>query len=379
VQIKTDLAENKDTLLPRTGKIDYFAVSPCKIFACGMHMSEATWGMRFNEYPNYQRVGKGQKPEGCPEWLEAHQIQKWQEQGLIIWNNVDRKLETLNGTETLKLISEVILQDDWKSNGVSVTHLVHRFELNLPSHKKRKKGEPEPEIEKPKGEDVQEEIMHLPPEAGYKLIELLESKKQLITQMAEQEKKRAQEVFRQFWDFLFELSHQEELKKFDFKTKSFEWQHDGDTRITCRYQTAEGRIWLAEDKLFWNTCVKREGHVGNSHRFIKFVEAVDWVEKEIVNLANKPDVKKEEGILCEEEIKANRIRLKAKFINGPYWIDATQIDPQRITYKVLIDLETKPISCKSFESICGDTYKIADRYPTPGKLANCVNRSIRTP
>ena len=49
--------------------------------------------------------------------------------------------------------------------------------------------------------------------------------------------------------------------------------------MICRYQTAEGRIWLAEDKIFWNTCVKREGHVGKSHRFIKFVEAVDWVEQ----------------------------------------------------------------------------------------------------
>lgn len=37
-------------------------------------MTEATWGMRFNEYPNYQHIGKGQKPEGCPDWLESHQI-----------------------------------------------------------------------------------------------------------------------------------------------------------------------------------------------------------------------------------------------------------------------------------------------------------------
>ncbi len=336
-------------------------------------MTGTTWGIQFNEYPNYQRVGKGQKPEGCPEWLEGHQIQKWQEQGIIIWNNIDRKLETLNGTETLKLLSELILHDDWKSDGVSVTHLVHRFELNLPPSKKRKKGEPEPEVEKPKGEAVYEEIIHLSPEAGYELIELLESKKQLITRMAEQEKKRFQEAMNQFWDSVIEFSHKKEMNGFDFKTRSFEWQSDDASRMICHYQTSEGRIWLAKDKLFWKTCVKREGHVGNSHRFIKFVKAVDWVEKEIVNLANKPDVKKEEGILCEEEIKANRIRLKAKFINGPYWIDATQMYPQRITYKVLIDLETKPISYKSFESICGDTYKIADRYPTPGKLANDIH------
>jgi hypothetical protein len=244
--------------------------------------------------------------------------------------------------------------------------LVHRFELKLPPRKKRKKSEPDPEVEKPKGEDVYEEIMHLPPEAGYELIELLESKKQIIIQMAEQEKKRAQEARRQAWDILFELSHKHEMKEFDFKTRSFEWQPDDDTRMTCRYQAAEGRIWLAEDKLFWNTCAKREGHIGNSHHFIKLIEAVDWVEKEIVNLANEPDAKEGGGILSEDEIKTNRQRLKTKLINGPYWIDAARMEPQRITYKVLIDLEAKPISYKSFETICGDTHKFPDRYPTPG-------------
>lgn len=332
-------------------------------------MTGTTWGIRFNELPDYRRVGKRQKPEGCPEWLESRHFHNWQEQGLIIWNNIDRKLETLNGTESLKLLSELVSQDVWKSSGVSITRLFHRFELKLPSRKKRKKGEPELEAEKPKGEDVYEEIVHLPPEAGYELIELLESKKQIIIQMAEQEKKRAQEALGRVYDFLFELSHNKELKEFDFRARSFDWQHDGDARMICRYQTAEGRIWLAENKFFWNTCVKREGHVGSSHHFVKFAEAVDWVEKEIVNLANEPDVKKEEGILSDEELLANRVRLRTKLINGPYWIDATRMEPQRITYKVLIDLEAKPVSYKTFETICGDTYKYAERYPTPVKLA----------
>jgi hypothetical protein len=336
-------------------------------------MTELTWGIRFNELPDYRRVGKGQQPEGCPEWLEERHFRNWQDQGLIIWNKIDRKLETLNGTESLKLLSELVSQDAWKSSGVSIAQLFHRFELKLPSRKKRKTGEPELEVEKPKGEDVYEEIMHLPSEAGYELIELLESKKQLITQMAEQEKKRAQETLGRVYDFLFEISHKKQMEEFDFKTRSFEWQHDGDTRIICRYQTAEGRIWLAENKFFWNTCVKRDGHVGNFHHFVKFIEAVDWIEKEIVNLANKPNVKKEEGILGEEEIKANRIRLRAKLIKGPYWIDAVRMEPQRITYKVLIDLEARPISYKTFETICGDTHKFPDRYPTPGKLATDIH------
>ncbi|MBL8080912.1 MAG: hypothetical protein JNM55_23265 [Anaerolineales bacterium] len=339
-------------------------------------MTEATWGIRFNEYPNYQRFHKSNKPEGCPEWLESRHFHNWQDQGLIIWNNINRNIETLNGTESLKLLSELVSQEAWKSDGVSVTRLVHRFEINLPSGKKRKKGELESDIEKPKGEDVYEEILHLPPEAGYELIELLEAKKQSITQMAEQEEKRIQEAWRQVWDLLFELSHEKEMKEFDFKARSFEWQSDGVSRMICRYQTAEGGVWLAKDKLFWNTCVKREGHVGNSHYFVKFVDATDWVEKEIVNLANEPDVKNDGRILSEEEIKANHIRLKTKLINGPYWIDAARMEPQRITYKVLIDLDAKPISYKSFETICGDTYKFADRYPTPGKLANDIHLDI---
>ena len=36
----------------------------------------------------------------------------------------------------------------------------------------------------------------------------------------------------------------------------------------------------------------------------------------------------------------------------------------------MIDLEAKPISYKKFETIFGDTYEYADRYPTPGELAN---------
>lgn len=339
-------------------------------------MAETSWGMRFNERPDYQRVPKGKKPVGCPEWLESHQIPIWQEQGLIIWNNIDKKIENLRGAEVMRLISELTTQDTWKSNGVSVTRLVHRIELNLPSRKKQKKGKTEPVVERPKGEDVYEEILHLPPEAGYELIELLGSKKQFITHMAEQEKKRAQEALGRVWDFLFELSHKKEMQEFDFKARSFDWQSDSVSRMICRHQTAEGRIWLAEDKLFWNTCVKREGHIGNSHHFIKFVEAVDWVEKEIVNLANEQDMKKEGRILSDEEINANRVRLKTKLINGPYWIDAAQMEPQRITYKVLIDLEAKPISYKSFETICGDTYKFADRYPTPGTLAKDINLDV---
>src|SRR5215510_10672533 len=108
-------------------------------------MTEPTWGMRFNEHPNYERVRKGEKPSGCPEWLESRQFSTWQEQGLVIWNSIDKKIEALRAAESLRLLSELNSHDTWKSNGVSITRLGYQFEIPLTRRRKRKKGEPEPE------------------------------------------------------------------------------------------------------------------------------------------------------------------------------------------------------------------------------------------
>ena len=92
-------------------------------------MEEKTWGMRFNQYPEYQRLNKGQRPQGCPDWFETRQISTWQEQGLVLWNNVDKRIEALQGGEALRLLSELHSQDNWKSQGISVTRLVHKIEI----------------------------------------------------------------------------------------------------------------------------------------------------------------------------------------------------------------------------------------------------------
>ena len=207
-------------------------------------MTEAIWGMRFNEYPDHQRVRKGQRPEGCLEWFESQHIRIWQEQGLILWNNINKRIESLRAPEALKILSDLNSLEDWKSQGVSVTRLFHQIPISTPTHSKRKKSEPEPEVEKPKGEDLYREVIHLPPEAGHHLIE---------------------------WH------HKKELQDFDFGSRSFHWESDSASRMVCRFQTAEGRIWLAKDKVFWNTCVKREGHAGHSHFFVKIAEAVEWI------------------------------------------------------------------------------------------------------
>lgn len=52
------------------------------------------------------------------------------------------------------------------------------------------------------------------------------------------------------------------------------------------------------------------------------------------------------------------------------------MEPERVSYRILIDLKTKPISYKSFETICGDTHQYPDRYPTPTKIAGEINLDV---
>lgn len=340
-------------------------------------MEEKTWGMRFNQRPDYQRLSKGQKPQGCPDWFETRQISTWQEQGLVLWNNVNKHIEVLQGGESLKLLKELHFQDNWKSDGISVTRLVHKIEFQLPPRGRRKKMEQESKIDTGKSETVYEEIVHLPPEAGPELIELLEEKKPILFDMAEKEKKRWDDALRQFWDFAFESFHKQEQSELDFTNRPLEWHSHSPDQWTCHYQSAEGRICLAKKKWWCYAHVARPRLAGQSHYFLKLLEAVEWIEKEIVDLANQPEVpERAPHFLPEEQIQANRARLRKKLLDTPFWIDPAAMEPKQISYKLFIELDAKPVSFKTMELECGDTIRYEVRYLSPSKLAAAVNLDI---
>ena len=70
-------------------------------------MSEKPWGMRFNGHPDFQHYKKGQSIPGCPDWFGMHEIDLWQERGLLVWNNIDKKIKKLNGQDMLRLLDQL--------------------------------------------------------------------------------------------------------------------------------------------------------------------------------------------------------------------------------------------------------------------------------
>lgn len=337
-------------------------------------MTENTWGMRFNQYPDHKRYKEDQKPQDCPAWLNPSQVNIWQGEGLIVWNSIDKKIERQNGNEALRLLNDLISQENWKSEGVSITHLVSEFEMEVPPQGRRKKETPEskPDVKSSAKEPYYKEVLHLPPEAGPKLIELIESNKSIILKMADGEKQRFNRALMEFHDMAFKLHHEKEQSEFDFASRSLKWERVDESKWSCQYEQADGRIFLEKNKprLFWHTCVQRQRFAGKSGRFLEFKEAVEWVEKEIVDLANQPaQAGWQSQIRSDQQIEADRIRLTKKLLNGPYWIDAQVLEPKKITYQVMIELEANPIASKTYESDCGDVIHYDKRYPTPSKLA----------
>jgi hypothetical protein len=59
-------------------------------------------------------------------------------------------------------------------------------------------------------------------------------------------------------------------------------------------------------------------------------------------------------------------------MNGAHWINATDLEPQEITYRIYIELETEAIDFKSSETICGTTIHYGERFPSPSKLSSTI-------
>ncbi len=333
-------------------------------------MTEPTWGMKFSQYGTYQSFKEGKKPVDCPEWFEREEIETWRESGLILWNNLDQKVAHLQGAEALNLLDELQSDDRWKADGVSFTRQAFRIEFELPSRKKRKKGEPEPAPKQIKSEKFLEEVIHLPPEAGPGLLALLEENEPAISEMAAAETKRIRDAFRD----LYKSSFLRIMRDFDCASRDLDWHYDEKkSRLICHHKDAEGHVRLDKDFYRWQTCTKRDGYTGDVGHFSELLEAVAWVEKAIAGLADQVKKEDERRIISEAEIQANRIRLKEKLAGSSFWIPPEALEPKRMTYQVIIDLAAKPTSFKKTETLCGDMIETSHRYPTPNKLANMIN------
>ncbi|MFT3892785.1 MAG: hypothetical protein QM730_14230 [Anaerolineales bacterium] len=87
-------------------------------------MTGKNWGVHLNKNPYRYHISKGQRPPGCPEWLERQQFHLWDERGLLLWNESLHRIVRLRAIDALHLLDELTSTDDWRSQGVSVGQIL---------------------------------------------------------------------------------------------------------------------------------------------------------------------------------------------------------------------------------------------------------------
>lgn len=75
---------------------------------------EKLWGLKFNPSPSYEYSKRDQRSQDSTEWFNPHQVSHWQEQGLIVWNSAEKRMERLSGQEALVLLGILVSQDNTK-------------------------------------------------------------------------------------------------------------------------------------------------------------------------------------------------------------------------------------------------------------------------
>jgi len=336
---------------------------------------QKSWGVSLL-FGSYFYSRKGYQSKEFPEWVSRRITSYTRHSGAVIWDNIAKKADAFSAGECLTLLNRLISTTDWKNSGVSLTKQVYRIYLPL-ERKKKKRGKNTEEVaaeeqkeEKQSTEPIDEEVVHLPPEAGEELISLFETNKTLLIKDAEAEEKRCKEALFRAYDLLFDWMRKDEEQKIGFPTRKIPWAEvpNKPHKWLCELKKDRAVVTL-DPPFYWHAHIQHQGDYWKSrYDFKNLEEAVNWVEEELTTLEQMPV--EEEKPVTKEDRQAIRQRVREKLAQSPYLILPSDLEPTNLTYRIVIDVETSPIDFKSYETPFGETVKYGEKYLSPLKLAN---------
>lgn len=116
---------------------------------------------------------------------------------------------------------------------------------------------------------------------------------------------------------------------------------------------------------YWDVCIDRpRPRQSGYRRFLRLEEAVAWAEQQLP-LAGEEDAQAEEKLQSATAYVPSRPPIDLE----PYRIDPGALEPEYLTYRVVIELDAAPEHYKELELLCGRKLRYDARYPTTRRLA----------
>jgi hypothetical protein len=300
-----------------------------------------------------------------------------------VWDHATQHIGTLLAGEALELLKNLDTSDEWRINGIPIVER-HKNEFSLgeearPKRSRKKKGaepKPAPEEIKSPPKFYEKERVRLYGSSAQEFFLYLRDNETQLRQMADQEAV----LQRQVDDFLFpiqmRLIHDAELNKFDGTARSFSWEcQKTPPKLVCNVPPDRGTITLSEDNMWWLPVIERPGHAKDDyHRFLLLEQAVAWIEQTMpeFHAQDEERKKKQEREEAEEEAQIGALPRKDLTL---YWINPTDLEPERITYRAIIEIEYLHYSAKMREISFGEKQYYDEEYYTPTMLADQLKLS----
>ncbi len=329
---------------------------------------EQTWGVQINRHG----YGSTSMPEACLSWVKPVDKSVWQKKGIVVWSNQAQCVEVLSATHGLQLIDYMRAKDTWKTEGIPIIRqygqlvILDSQKKKMGEHKQGKKpGEADNQTSKPETK----ESFHLNPDQSAEFLQILEANEPLLQQMAKEDEQKRIQVSREICDLLLKGMRATEASKIDFSARPFGWEKDAvTTTLICNRPPNRGSVRSTADSFFWRGCIEQPNRFKHeSPYFVNLEDALNWVEQQLQKIQQEPDELKQEDrwqrIPLAELIALKRAEL------AEYWIDPTALEPERISYQAIIDVEYAPSSSKTMEMSFGQKYHYDEKFATPSQLA----------
>lgn len=337
------------------------------------------WGIRLNTTWPGSHPARARSPE-VPPWPRGYFRDQWENQrGLVLWNNSEQKMEIVGAAHALRVLKELREDDIWRKKGLSIKSVV-RYQKAAPeppskktTKKKRRKGasvsdeasaEPTtaPEVKR-EYEDREEERLHLSPSAAVELLAFLQARETQLQQMAEEDAKHMDFVMEQVLDIFLHAARGHEATQMDFSQRPLTWVRQGEKNTyVCDLPPNRGTVQPTSKNLHWAACIERPDHFKDEDWFASLEEALTWAEQKLL-ASQKEDTEKPAPADAEPSSD------KPKMDLTPYHIDPAALEPTRITYRAVIELERVPDHFKTMEMSFGKVFRYAEEFPGPIRVA----------
>ena len=300
--------------------------------------------------------------------------------GLVVWDNVGHGIGVLHASQALELLEQLLARDDWKSEGIPIREHSVRLSLDSPKHEtgRRKKQHRDLAVKwlaEPAGkkEDHWEERLRLKGQAAEEFLDFLRRHEAQLRQVADADDERFNHAVMKFWRMMFGHQFDEQVRAVELAGRSLPWTRvENPTGLTCEVPPDKGRIVVDKEGFWWQSSIEAPDEVPVYGPFaMEVTEAMEWVEQTLPK-HRAEQIAQQQARAAEEAAEAARMAaLRGKSLKR-YWIDASDLEPERITYRAVIELEYAPFHAKQLKLRSGEVIDTDREFYTPTMLAQQI-------